>query len=211
MIRQKQRSGFTLIELLVVIAIIGLLAGLLFPVFSAARKKARDAKCRSNLRQLHMAASSLAGETEWWTGRQVIGRWPTAWPPQEKQNRGWIRCDPKTDPYGYEGAQEIKNIKQGDIWYYVKDLRVYVCPEHHIANPAAVRSYCQFGDLDWALTSLAPQLSTAKLYGDASEARMGSGWDGCVFTGPYPWGMEFRHLGHANVIYGDGHIEPKKP
>jgi len=45
-------KGFTLVELLVVIAIIAMLAAILFPVFSTAREKARQATCASNLRQL---------------------------------------------------------------------------------------------------------------------------------------------------------------
>jgi len=58
----KKRNGFTLIELLVVIAIIAILAAILFPVFAAAREKARETTSVSNDKQIGLAIIMYDGD-----------------------------------------------------------------------------------------------------------------------------------------------------
>jgi prepilin-type N-terminal cleavage/methylation domain-containing protein/prepilin-type processing-associated H-X9-DG protein len=98
--------GFTLVELLVVIAIIAILSAILFPVFAAAREKARQASCASNEKQLGIAFTQYAQDYD------------------EYFPMGY-----DTNPCGSDNCWYPGRGWGGMVYSYVKSLKVYECPD----------------------------------------------------------------------------------
>jgi general secretion pathway protein G len=77
----RKSEAFTLIELLTVIAILALLAAIVFPVYSQARKKAQQTPCLSNVKQLGIAMLLYAQDFDekfaW--GCDITDREPESW------------------------------------------------------------------------------------------------------------------------------------
>ena len=102
-----KRKGFTLIELLVVIAIIALLMAILMPALARVKRQARAVVCRSNLRNLSLAAMLYVEDNN--------GRFWCGWGPE---STGWPPWPPR-QPQGWRDALE----------HYYKDEKVRFCPE----------------------------------------------------------------------------------
>ncbi|MBA7713919.1 hypothetical protein ES703_122930 [subsurface metagenome] len=121
-----QSQGFTLIELVVVISIIGVLAALLFPVFSRVREKARQTRCQHQMMQLVTELN------------------------QYHRNNGHYPPRPyyDTDDARYKGGFSALYPD------YVTDRDLFICPDDRAAlqnlGDCRDRIYCSYnGIADW--------------------------------------------------------------
>jgi prepilin-type N-terminal cleavage/methylation domain-containing protein/prepilin-type processing-associated H-X9-DG protein len=216
----SREVAFTLIELLVVIAIIAILAAILFPVFSRARESARCTACRSNIRQLGMAAHMYAQDYD---ELFPIDYYAT--------NLG--------APAPYNNHAQLV----GQLLPYIKNMKIFYCPDgakFQAYMPSVVASaaneaagnigyyYYSFINLPGTATPGKPAppnyetwvnwgflLSTSSgvaVWGNYNRI-MGESWDpdywlwSDVFCKPTNVHIHEAGKGSINVCYLDGHVK----
>ena len=116
-------KGFTLVELLVVIAVIAMLLSILMPALSKGRHQAKFVVCRSNLKQINLAAIMWSRDNDDW----VL---PATWDrnPMQGQTKSGYRLNP------YLGAEaQGKNI--------------YICPANNKSSGGPIPPTNQFYSL----------------------------------------------------------------
>jgi len=104
--KMNKTKGFTLIELLVVIAIIGILSSVVLASLNTARKKSRDAKRISDIKQIQLALElyfdSNGGYPSAITNTTMAGFLPAIpVPPDGTSDTAYLYQATKTDCMGY--------------------------------------------------------------------------------------------------------------
>ncbi len=188
--RAYARRGFTLIELLVVIAIIAILASILFPVFSSARAKGRQAACISNVKQLVLAIHMYAQDYD-----EMFPYTTVAAPGGYYVNTEWQWYDA--------------------IYDYSRNHDINICPEIKTVIPGygmnSLMSGMSIGYMfDSAKKVLIIDFADPNSMGAPhghSEVNGLQGVDDQWLNNKFA----YRHNGGYVVGYGDGHAKHNKP
>ncbi len=147
---KRNVNCFSLIEMLVIITVIMVLFALIVPAINSAKERARDVRCKNNLKELHAAAMSYsqrgadsyyghkdlprARSSEWFNDARdcfenVVGwvDW-TQHPKNTTADQGFAKW------WGPEAYQSITSDEKGGwhtstLWEFTgKSLKIYCCP-----------------------------------------------------------------------------------
>ena len=210
----RYAQGFTILECLLVVGILGLLIGVLLPMMRGLKEDAWDADCKAHLRQMAQVCTAFAQSTgEYpWGMKNVSGYSSYCWD-FKRPNGG------KDEP--------------GDMWEGLNFGSVVCCPKCRDTfdnwNGGGYTGYnynCAYvgkvvGDratrespLRWIQVKQADKLP---LFGDGGYSggpnkfmratQASRDWDYSGDRLREAGTQAFRHKGHANISFADGHVE----
>lgn len=198
-IRLITRFRFTLIELLITIAIIAMLAALLLPALKNAKDASKSVMCKNNLKNLGMAFLNYTMDNNEYVVEHIVsGRiWAKRIIPE------YLGISDLETGYEYSGIPRISTVA--------------ICPMNtgrYVGNVRGNLNYVYNQKLSdpvsHKLSALKTQLSQKIIFSDGYP----SGWIYTISQIPGWTSLNWQaiyafHLKKANIVWGDGHVEPK--
>jgi prepilin-type processing-associated H-X9-DG protein/prepilin-type N-terminal cleavage/methylation domain-containing protein len=223
-------TGLTLVEVLVVIGIIGLLMAILFPALRQARIAAQSIQCSSNLHQIVMACMMYANDNDgsWPPGAADMYAWPTLdrWHgsrPDDRTPFDFDRDPSPLHPYLVAGIKRCPALHDSDVIHTFESGA-----GGYGYNNAYLGSRINDAGLNPTASDYATPAKMVQVRDSSNKIAfadvvtpysypLGAGLFEYSFVEPpfTPWGpntpsIHFRHDGHANVAWADGHVTSER-
>lgn len=234
----QRRAGFTLIELLVVVSVIALLLAVLLPSLSLAHESGNMTVCATQLNQIFHGAFQYANEYDdripffaYMSGRGSLPEW---WPTQVAQaidqfEAEIYKCPTDQNPHSnvsvfYSGAA-ISMVRPPSVTTGRGKNRV-TRSARGVSLPMTYRGSCDLvepirGNLSvlqarkvtsWSKPTEAIMLIEGRAQGDRECFRFRSNLGTMANGGRHSFKADFeRHLGQANYLFIDGHVDTLLP
>jgi prepilin-type processing-associated H-X9-DG protein/prepilin-type N-terminal cleavage/methylation domain-containing protein len=211
----NQNSAFTLVELLVVIAVIGMLAALLLPALSQAKKRAQRIQCVGNLHQLEVGLQNFLANNH---------GYPVYRGGTNSDNPGsWVA---QLEREGLGVSQPATNFFETGVWrcpsarWHIRFSAGFI-PAYYGYNgfgvvatgPRGITGLGLLGQLILGSGTLTP-IGESEVVAPSEMMAIADSFDGSILFVRYDLArLEghgntlARHQGRANVVFCDGHVE----
>ena len=224
-----KRSAFTLTEMLLLLATLSILAAMLFPAFTRARRNAGRTNCQSNLRQIGAAWLQYAHDSD-----GTLMRFSTEAPCELCVAPTAATAAPTTQTHYWWGDQkgDKYDAAQSSLRPYLAPGKSYSCPafarvkggELGLASygyNAGTLSPTRYGPApDFAPTPRPVKLSSlgdparTVAFADAAQLNAKAQLRPSTYlskpSDDYP-NFHARHEDAGNVLFCDGHVAPMRP
>jgi prepilin-type processing-associated H-X9-DG protein/prepilin-type N-terminal cleavage/methylation domain-containing protein len=209
--------AFTLIELLVVTAIIGVLSAMILPAIREARRRAKEALCASNLRQLQVATVMYLTENDW-------RMFPFA--QNAPDGRLWYFGLESGYTIGAPEGTRVLDKTRARLYPYIRSVEgIELCPSldyrsghfklkfqgasygYGINFYLLSKPFPRQNDSEVALFADCAQVNTFQPPASPSNPLL----EEFYYVNAYEKTAHFRHGGRANVVFCDGHVKAVKP
>jgi prepilin-type N-terminal cleavage/methylation domain-containing protein/prepilin-type processing-associated H-X9-DG protein len=169
----KARGGaFTLIELLVVIAIIAILAAILLPVLDRAKQQGLKASCINNFKELQTCYRMYVDDNNDYLPPNFL----------YGAHGSWIGYT-AGDTSGAQSDFNTANIRNGLLYAYNQQAKIYVCPANAyllIAGATGLSKYTNDWGIQYNLGASVPEVRTCSI-----EYSMGGNNTSTTEAGPW--------------------------
>jgi len=232
---KKRSENFTLMELLVVVAIIGILISILLPSLVKARESARNAVCKSNLKQFGIATMAYVSKENGFLPASFTFQrrywYNTLFAYIPKDSMAGMKSCPTVDI----AARELRTDGARGVLHYASNKNIFVHTNaHYTDSPEQIANYDPHYRLNLAKLS---EPSEAVMVADAGLWYGTKSYPFIEQPGAWVWSKShysaddllpayplpatggehgtavgFRHSGNksANFLFTDAHVSAKR-